>query len=799
MGIMKKSYGLLKLLANPGKAMVNGNLQINQATYEWTARFITTLEKILRVHIELHQSKDQVQAGEIFLFNHFARFETFIPQHLIYQETGAFCRSVAASDFFVEGSAFSNYLVNIGGVPNNHPRLLPFLAEEILRGRKVIIFPEGGMVKDRQVLDSRGRYSVHLPTAGKARKHHTGAAILALALDSFKTAILRAHKTGNIRHVRAWVEALGLDSEEALIAAARRPTLIVPANITFYPIRANDNILHRVVELLSSELSPGLSDELLIEGNILLKDTDMDIRLGDPVRPAEFSRWWERKPIAYMARKIDSLDWLFELTRGEGRWAARLVTWRMRRKAMQIRDEYMHRMYTGVTVNLGHLASRIILALVAKGQTEIDHATFHKTLYLAVKNVRQEPSVDLHRGLKNPDAYSGLVDGECPGLNEFMRAAVSMNLVEEAKERYRFLPKLCQEHDFDVIRHEDLVAVYANEVAPVSGVTRSVGRAIEDAPALDDQTLARMRFDDELIAYAWDRQYFSQPRHEKINGEETATESGEPFLLLPKEGKGLGVVLVHGFLASPAEVRPFGEKLKALGYPVIGVRLKGHGTSPWDLRDRSWQDWLESVRRGYAIMSAFADRICLVGFSTGGALSLRLAADRPERLAGVAAISVPMKFRDRTMIFVPLMHGANELVRWVSSLEGIMPFRPRDSEHPHINYRNVPIRGLYELGRVVDELEGRLPNVQCPVTLIQGTDDPIAEPKSIELIHKKLGTSQKNLVTLPSTRHGILYEDIGDTQEKVISFLSTLSSSNRPISGSKPSVTGAHNDERSVS
>jgi esterase/lipase len=440
----------------------------------------------------------------------------------------------------------------------------------------------------------------------------------------------------------------------------------------------------------------------------------------------------------------------------------------------------MHQMYTGVTVNLGHLASRLILTFVAKGQTEVDHVTFHKTLYLAVKNVQKEPSVDLHQGLKNPGAYTGLVDGECHGLSEFIETAISMNLVESKNGRYHFLPKLSQEQGFDVIRLENLVAVYANEVAPISGVIRSVERAMEETPTLDDRTLARLRLDDELMAYAWDRQYFSKPRYKEINAQETATESGEPFLFLPEERKELGVVLVHGFLASPAEVRPFGEKLKALGYPVVGVRLKGHGTSPWDLRERSWQDWLESVRRGYAVMSAFARRICLVGFSTGGALSLQLAADRPERLAGVAAISVPMKFRDRSMIFVPLIHGANQLLRWVSSSEGIMPFQPRASEHPHINYRNVPIRGLYELRRMVDELEEQLPNVQCPVTLIQGAADPIVEPESAELIYKRLGTSQKKLLTVPSTRHGVLYENIGATQQSVVSFLAALSSSARP-------------------
>jgi len=753
----------------------NGDLQINLATYAWTARIFSILKRFLRVNVELHH-KDVVEAGEIFLFNHFARFETFIPQCLIYQETGAFCRSVASSDFFHEPSAFSNYLLNVGAVPNDHPRLLPFLAEEVLRGRKVIVFPEGGMVKDRRVLDSRGRYSIYSRVAETSRKHHTGAAVLALALDAFKTAILKAYEKGDMQRVEAWGESLHLD-KWALLAAAHRPTLIVPANITFYPIRVGDNMLRKVGEALSKGLSRRMSEELEIEGNILLRDTDMDIRLGDPVPPAEFWRWLDQKLITHLAGKIDTLDQFFGLSSNGRGWDERLVARLMRRNALHIRDKYMHRMYSSVTCNLSHLASNLILTYMDRGKTEIDHDTFHKALYLSVKKVQGETSVHLHRSLRNPAAYRGVIDGECPGLDQFLKTATTMNLIEYDKEHYRFLPKLCEEHEFDEIRLENLVVVYANEVAPISGVTRSVKLAMDEARKLDRQTLARMRFDDEVVGYNWDRNSFAKPQHKEINEQETATESGEPFLLLPKKANDLGVVLVHGLLASPVEVRSFGERLEALGFPVIGVRLKGHGTSPWDLRERSWEDWLDSVKQGYEMMSAFARRICLIGFSTGGSLVLRLAADQPEHLAGVVAIAAPLKLRDRNMIFVPLMHGANRVLRWVPAFEGIIPFRSMDSEHAHINYRNVPIRSLYELRRLIDNMEERLPEVKCPVTLFQGTEDPLVEPISAEIIHKKLGTDKKNLVMVPSTRHGILYEDIGGTQDEIIPILGALSSS----------------------
>ena len=149
-------------------------------------------------------------------------------------------------------------------------------------------------------------------------------------------------------------------------------------------------------------------------------------------------------------------------------------------------------------------------------------------------------------------------------------------------------------------------------------------------------------FDDECRAHHWCRETFGRSKHEEINSQQTATKSGAPSLLMP-ERKGRhdlaphGVLLIHGFLASPAEMAETANKIKELGIPVMSVRLKGHGTSPWDLKDRSWQDWLSSVRRGFEIMSLLADKVSIIGFSTGGALALRFAADQPSNLERVIA------------------------------------------------------------------------------------------------------------------------------------------------------------------
>ncbi len=756
------------------------DLEIKPITYEWSVRLFTIVKKLLRVNVKMHHDEGQLEQGDIFLFNHFSRFETFIPQYLIYRETGVYCRSVADKELFVEDDTFSNYLLSLGAVPNDYDRLLPFLAEEILRGRKVIVFPEGGMVKDRLVQDGSGRYRVYSRSALTWRTHHRGAAVLASLLDVFKMMVRDAYAAGQMRRLRNWAGALGLQGVETLLLAATKPTLIVPANITFYPIRVNDNILRKGAEIVNKGLSRRASEELLIEGNILLKDTDMDIRLGAAISVSGGWHWWQRRLIERVGRSVDGLEQLFALKSREVSFNTRLLTRAMNRRAELIRDEFMHRIYQGVTVNLSHLAASVIMSLVRRGVTEIQEHEFLRAIYLVVKYVQREPTVHLHRSLRNPEWYQGILVGHCDGLQQFLATAASMELLRLRDGCYHLLPKLLDQHPLDTIRLRNLVAVYHNETRPVAVIDRCVERALDAVAKTDNRALAMMRFDDTVVAYRWDRQYFLKSCYREINRLETATESGKPFLLLPEHRVDSGVVLVHGFLASPAELYRFGQRMATLGYGAIGVRLKGHGTSPWDLRERQWQDWLACVREGYAIMAALVERVGVVGFSVGGTLALKLASEQPDKLMGVASVAAPLKFVNRNMRYVSLVHGANEFVRLVSPMQGVIPFRPNEPENPHINYRSIPMRGLHELRRLVEEAGSALADVHCPVAVIQGTRDPVVDPHSAKMIYDGLGGSRKTLTMVSSDRHAILYDNIGHTQEAVLAFFEALAADTPP-------------------
>lgn len=741
---------------------------INPAAYEWTGRFMRFLRRVLKVNIRLHHEPGQVDGGDIFVFNHFARFETFIPQYLFWEHAGAHCRSIADRALFQSGDRFANFLRAVGAVPNDHPQLLALLAAEVMRGRKIIVFPEGGMVKDRQVLDGAGEYSVYSRSAAQRRKQHSGAAVIAMALEVFKEAVRSAAARGDVARLDEWCDALGLPDRAVLLARAERPTLIVPANITFYPMRVRGNVLQRGVEMFNRGVSPRMREELLVEGNILLKDTDMDIRLGPSLRPAAFWTEHERAVVADRAARLGDLREAF--TTYSARIDKRLQANASRLQAERIRDAYMHGIYQLVTINLSHVIAVTIFRLLDEGRDLVQKTVFHRMLYLAVKHLQREAAVHLHRSLRNPERYVGLLGGQCEGLDQFLRTTVHLDLVAVTDTHYRFRSKLRTDHDFDRVRLENPVTVYANEVAPVVPVMRAVAAGMVLEPTIDARAIADYRLDDERLALAWDRQRFDRPEHLAVNALQTQTADPVPFLLHPEGPRRLGVLLVHGFLAGPAEVRGFGEALAARGFTTLGVRLKGHGTSPWDLRSRTWKEWLDSVRHGHDVLSALVDHVCLVGFSTGGSLCLHLAAERPEAIAGVAALATPMRFRNRNMMFVPVVHRANRLVETVRE-NGVLPFRPNVSEHPDINYAHMPIHALHELGRLVYGLKQRLRHVTCPALVVQGDRDPVVDPASATRLYRALGSADKRLCQVPSTRHGILHENIGDTWAETITFV----------------------------
>lgn len=118
---------------------------------------------------------------------------------------------------------------------------------------------------------------------------------------------------------------------------------------------------------------------------------------------------------------------------------------------------------------------------------------------------------------------------------------------------------------------------------------------------------------------------------------EESTIKAEPFYL---PGGSTGCLLIHGFGGSPLEMTPLGEYLHSEGMTVSAVMLAGHGTTPSDLRGKSWADWISSAVAGLEKLKSSCAHVFVIGFSMGGTISLHLAANYP--VDGVITVCAPV-------------------------------------------------------------------------------------------------------------------------------------------------------------
>jgi esterase/lipase len=242
-----------------------------------------------------------------------------------------------------------------------------------------------------------------------------------------------------------------------------------------------------------------------------------------------------------------------------------------------------------------------------------------------------------------------------------------------------------------------------------------------------------------------------------INGESKSKYVGKP-LMIRGNSRQVGVILIHGYMAAPLEMKELAEYLSRKGLWVCVPRVKGHGTSPEDLARTRYQGWVESVDRAYAVVSSLCRKVVVGGFSNGAGLALDLAA-RVGNVAGVFAVSPPLRLKDLSTRLVPAVDVWNRFMKKFHLNEARMEFVDNHPENPHINYTRNPIAGVRELERFMSALEAKLTDIQVPALVIQGQGDPVVNPKGSVRVFQRIGSEDKTYVLFSFDRHGIVLGD----------------------------------------
>jgi pimeloyl-ACP methyl ester carboxylesterase len=200
--------------------------------------------------------------------------------------------------------------------------------------------------------------------------------------------------------------------------------------------------------------------------------------------------------------------------------------------------------------------------------------------------------------------------------------------------------------------------------------------------------------------------------------------------------RGPAVVLAHGLTGTSEYVVMGCRRLERTGHRVIAYDARGHGASgapaapdeygyPWLERD------LQAVLDGLAV-----ERAVLAGISMGAVTALRLAAHRPERVAGVLAITpgydpdASTQLRARWRALAAAYHGGGV----DGFLDAYAASRP---DAPWLRDVRTLVRRRFELHRdpaaLADALAmipasrgfdsfDELAAIRCPVTVVASHD-----------------------------------------------------------------------------
>jgi esterase/lipase len=362
-----------------------------------------------------------------------------------------------------------------------------------------------------------------------------------------------------------------------------------------------------------------------------------------------------------------------------------------------------------------------------------------------------------NHSLINRKQNSLLIDEDNDKIQNFISALEDESLIStDNKYIYKNKEKFSRVYEFHTIRKDNIVEVLKNEIEPLDGLVKSLNNLMR----IPD-FLIRKKIRNKFLK--WDMELFEQDYKKFYNSKQSKPKNiGQPFFLKrPLSSK--GILLIHGYLAAPEEVRELAHFLYRSGYNVYGVRLRGHGTSPEDLASRTWEDWLKSVRRGYVILANSVKNMAIAGFSTGAGLAL-LHAKTQEDYNCVISICAPLKLANIASNLASTVVKWNKLLKRINIKKGKMEFVHNEPKNPHINYLRNPINGLWELEKLMKIVESNLKDIKIPALVIQGNNDPVVNPESGKEVFEKIGSENKEFITIKSDNHIII---MGEDTKKV--------------------------------
>lgn len=242
---------------------------------------------------------------------------------------------------------------------------------------------------------------------------------------------------------------------------------------------------------------------------------------------------------------------------------------------------------------------------------------------------------------------------------------------------------------------------------------------------------------------------------------------GSPFFW---KGGSVGVLLSHGYTATPVEVKSLARILHDAGYSVSGPLLPGHATTPEDLNRYRWQQWADTLEVAYQELAGRCETVFVGGESMGAVLALFLASEHPE-IAGILTYAPALVVTRQTRI----------QVRLAAPFMAVSPKTEISVEDQWQGYPVNPLKAAVQLFELQGVVQKRLPRIRQPLLTVTGRLDTAIDHSGVDLLHSRVASTVKQVHWMERSSHVvILDQELDEVGAITLAFMQRVLAQREP-------------------
>ena len=678
-----------------------------------TNSIINLLEKVSDLNIYIEGIDSIPQNPCLFVANHFSRFETIIIPYLLQKTRERDTRSLADYTLF-EDKNISKYLNNAGCVSTKNPNRNEIILYDLIFAQcDWIIYPEGSMVVNKNIQKKSSSYYIDWSNGKELEKIHTGAFLLALQAQFYKK---------DTQKYLSLCKQLNCSYKQCF--PAEQDIEIVPISINYHPL-ITDKTKHPIQRWYKDwdTLPTTTKEEITTEYNLLFK-TEKHLIFSPSISVKKFSEEYLPNKNMEIEEKITYL-------------------------VPQLTDYVMNIIYKNMYISTENIFVLSLYTLKGKSFDEqelINLFFYHCFLFSQSNEVNSYSREHMNFFLRNsPKQFLSKDNHFHLALNQLIKD----KFIHIENDQMSLTDKLFKVHtELSSIRTQNSPQILYNEIKLFPQLNKLI---IYKKENFVKKELTKLLVEQEQKIF--DVQY-EQYYDKKFS---QAQAQARPKLTISNKKNSHITIICHGFKSSAAEVVDLAKYLNEQGENTFLMRIYGHGTSPQNLADTHHNDWIDSFEKSVIAMAQSFEKINLIGFSTGGLLSLLFTNKYPTLINKVIPISPAAKLNDFRINFVFFVHFWNKISE-IFSHRLKKKYLTDHPENSYINYNRIHISSIYELSKLISKSVNNLDNYLAPTLFIKNDKDPIVSPKGIEDIFKVIKSKRKEIFTVSCSKHTICHK-----------------------------------------